>query len=94
MTYDEAEKFMFENLNIVDTDGNDKFPYRIDRLLIMPIDVTIEEQAEIVKWVVFNGLPFKKGLDVSGLGHKSDFDVYVFSKEINQIFPLLRDYLL
>ena len=82
MTYNEAEKLMLDNVKIVQTNGNKKFPYQIHKLLIMPTGICNEEALCIIKWAVGNDLPFKKAFDVCEL-KQQDFDVYVYTKEQN-----------
>jgi hypothetical protein len=52
MTYEQANKLMLDNTKIVKTNGNDKFPYHIDRLLIMPCKRDDENELCIIKWVI------------------------------------------
>lgn len=87
LTYEEAQKFMLNNLKIVETNGNDKFPYRIHKLLIMPTDISHEDESCIIKWTVGNDIDFKKAFDICELS-QDNFEVYVYTKE-QMIRPIL-----
>lgn len=96
MTYEEAIKILYANVKIVNTNGNDKFPYHIDRLLIMPVKRDYDNEGCIIKWVVGKDIDFKRAIEVCGLSEE-DFDVYVYTqtkKLIGTIEPiLLSEYL-
>jgi hypothetical protein len=79
MTYEEAGKLMNDNLKIVETVGNENFPYFIDRLLIMPSKRNKENELCIIKWVIFNGAFFKDAFNTCEIT-EDDFNVYVYTK--------------
>lgn len=84
MTYKEAEKLMYENINLVETDGNEKFPYYIGRLLIMPSKRDDENELCIIKWTIGQGVEFKQAFKACEL-KEEDFDVYVYTKTKNKL---------
>ena len=91
MTYEESEKKLFDNVKIIDTNGNERFPYHIDRLLIMPVKRDHESELCIIKWVVGHDIPIKRAIEVCMLT-KEDFDIYVYTKTEGIAPMLLSEY--
>lgn len=81
MTYNEAKNVLAENTKLVGTVGNFNFPYLIDRILIMPSELTNEIKNCIVKWVVVEDTPFDVAFKACSIDVNDDFEVYLYSKE-------------
>ena len=79
MTFEDSMTLMYKYVKLVETNGNEKFPYYIDRLLIMPVKRDDENELCIIKWVVGQDVDFKKAFDACDL-REEDFDVYVYTK--------------
>jgi hypothetical protein len=95
MNYKEAEIFRNEQLKLVGTMGDDKFPFVIDKILILPanFDLYPNKGLEVIKWIVGVGMGNKEALESCEFTNE-DLQVYLYSKDKKSTPILLWEYLL
>src|SRR3569623_1997277 len=79
MTFEDAMMRIYKHAKLLKTAGNEKFPFYIDRLLIMPVKRDDENELCIIKWVIGQDVDFKKAFAACDL-REEDFDVYIYTK--------------
>jgi len=93
MTYEESMRLMYRHVNVIGSNGNEKFPYFIDRMLVMPASRNDATETCIIDSVIGHETDFKtafKNCEVS----EENFDVYVYTKTITAHGHPIKPFLL
>jgi|SRR5580700_4608439 hypothetical protein len=93
MTYEESMRLMYRYVNVIETNGNEKFPYFINRLLVMPATRNDSTEDCIIESVIDHETDFKTAFKTCDI-KEENFDVYVYTKTMTAAGRPIRPFLL
>ena len=86
-------RLMFRYVIVIETNGNEKFPYFIDRLLVMPANRNDTTEHCLIESVIDRETDFKTAFKTCDI-KEENFDVYVYTKTKTATGRAIRPFLL